>query len=74
MNDIDFIFCSYPIFQFAKEFTKSALSVEIGSFLWDLSTRRSFSLIPSTYGKFVLILIFSFWIFVFVFVTAYTQI
>ena len=30
--------------------------------LWDLSIRHSFSLVPSTYGKFILILISSSWI------------
>ena len=32
--------------------------------LWDLSIRCSFSLVPSTYGKFILILISSTWIYV----------
>ena len=62
ISDTVFIFCDYSIFEFTKEFTQSVFSVESGSYF--VSIRRSFSLVPSTYGKFTLILIFFFWIFV----------
>ena len=62
INDIVIIFCSYLIFRFTKEFKQRIFSVESWSYLCDLSIRRSFSLVSSTYGKFILILISSSWI------------
>ena len=62
MDNIVFIFCSYSIFRFKKEFTQSALSEESGSYFVRSEYPPSFSLLRSTYGKFILILVSPTWI------------
>ena len=60
INNIVFIFCNSTIFRFTKEFTQSVFSVESGSYF--VSICHSFSLVPSTYDIFILILIYYPWI------------
>ena len=55
-----FIFCSYSIFRYTMKFKQSVFPVKVDLILWDLSIPRSFSLVPSTYGKLILILISSY--------------
>ena len=63
INDVVFIFCSYSILWFTKEFMQSHFSVESRPyFMRSVYIRRSFSLVPSTYGKFILVLMSSSWI------------
>ena len=62
INDLLFIFCSYWIFWFTREFTQSLFIVESRSYFMRSEYTRSFSVVPSTYGKFIHILISSSWI------------
>ena len=58
INDTVLIFSSYSIFRFPKEFTQSIFIIESGSYFVTFEYTPSFSLVPTTYGKFILILVF----------------
>ena len=62
INDVHFIFCSYSIFRCTKQFTQSHFGVESGSYFVRSEQRYIFSLVLSTYGKYILILISFSWI------------
>ena len=59
INDIVLSFVATRSFGLQSSLRKVLSLLKVDLILWDLNIPRSFSLVPSTYGKFILILISS---------------